>query len=103
MTQGLIERIRHAETVAAQRINDAEAGAEETRRTLAETHRKTLLDLENEFRTQHEQLSDLARQRADLVLEKRQRLHEQQIRTLERLGRDHGDAVVRLMIQTLLE
>ncbi|GAB6097432.1 hypothetical protein JCM14469_36860 [Desulfatiferula olefinivorans] len=103
MTHGLIERIRHAETVAAQRISRAEAAAEEKLRALGESHLNTLREMDDSFLLRREHLPDLARERVQALLDRQTQRHDRQVRLLEKHGADHENEVIRLMIQTLLE
>lgn len=103
MNTGLIERIRNAESVAAEMIAQAKARSDDRLRELGEIQTNDLKLLENLLADKRKTVPDLARGRAEHLLADKREEHERIMAAIRQSGEAHTEEAVHLLISTLLE
>lgn len=103
MNTGLIERIRNAETMAAEMVAQEKARAEERLQELREIQKNDLKLLESLYTDKRKAVPDLARDRAERLLTDKREDHERIMAAIRQNGETHREEAVQLLISTLLE
>ena len=103
MNTGLIERIRNAESMAAEMIAQEKARSEERLRELAEARKNDLAHQESMYEDKRKNLPVLAREKAERLLTEKRAEHERIMAAIRQSGEAHRDEAVHLLIATLLE